>query len=141
MLLNNLSCLSSTLSFAFARQVVAACYYADSSLVTDLDYQPCNSASGPTSMCCATNRTNAPGTGRDVRDSCLPNGLCQNVYVDSQGREHYDYFRDSCSSPDWKGCLMNVCETASVGTPRYISSKIDLLRAILRLGDLRESCT
>lgn len=140
MLLHNLSYLSSTLTFAFARQVAASCYYADNSLVTDRDYLPCNSASGTTSMCCATNRTSAPGTGRDVRDTCLPNGLCQNVYVDSQGREHYDYFRSSCSSSDWEGCLKNVCENASVGTPRYTSSKIGLPRAILRLGDLRESC-
>jgi hypothetical protein len=43
-------------------------------------FQPCTSG-GPLTICCATNRTRDPGgDARDgeVKDECLPNGLCQN---------------------------------------------------------------
>jgi hypothetical protein len=43
-------------------------------------FQPCTSG-GPSTICCATNRTREPGgDARDgeVKDECLSNGLCQN---------------------------------------------------------------
>jgi hypothetical protein len=42
--------------------------------------QPCTSG-GPSTICCATNRTNSAGgdiKNGDTKDECLANGLCQN---------------------------------------------------------------
>ncbi|RAO70580.1 uncharacterized protein BHQ10_006592 [Talaromyces amestolkiae] len=68
-------------------------------------------------MCCGTNRSNPSGGSRDngfTADTCLENGLCQNVWQtrDDNGTtvENVGYFRDQCTSTDWEngGCL-NIC--------------------------------
>jgi hypothetical protein len=46
-------------------------------------FQPCTSG-GPLTVCCATNRTGEPGgdaRNGEVKDECLPNGLCQNLRI------------------------------------------------------------
>src|ERR1700753_1618178 len=72
-----------------------SCYGPDGSQVTP-EFEPCNSAQGADSMCCATNRDPSGGLMNDV---CLSNGLCQ--YNGTQ------YFRDFCTDPTWKSpfCL------------------------------------
>ena len=86
--------------------VRADCYTFNGTLNPDPDYQPCDSIEGSTSMCCATNRT----TDGNV-DVCLPNGLCQNFGLDSEGNKIPDtnggYWRETCSDQSWKSpyCL------------------------------------
>lgn len=78
---------------------------------------PCNLIDGLVSNCCATNRTIPYGEGSSDlnppddekgRDKCLANGLCQYAAPDTEGNLQVSYFRNGCSSQDWKGCV-NVC--------------------------------
>lgn len=100
-------------------KIRATCYGLDHRPLEGTDayiYQPCNSIVGSVSMCCATNRTNVPGgavynmsnsdQGWDgnPKDTCLPNGLCQNIKT-INGVVTYGYWRDFCSSENWEGCL------------------------------------
>ena len=91
------------------------CYYPDRFSVdpSDLSTQPCKYSNGGTYMCCATNRTNPFGGNISVgltADHCLPNGLCLNSIINSDGSHTLTYWRDTCTASDWStgGCL-NVC--------------------------------
>jgi hypothetical protein len=95
--------------------VKATCYMPNGKLRQSKEYQPCNQ--NTVSMCCATNRTNPPSGSSAfgyTQDTCLPNGLCESV-VTIGGVLMTSYFRESCSSPDFKsaGCL-NVCVSGAV---------------------------
>jgi hypothetical protein len=84
-------------------------------------------------MCCATNRTIPAGTLTDgvaVRDTCLPNGLCQsNFYYAAQSQFIYEYYREACSSPTWDGCLKDVCQGTQGGEGVRSSSQIHIFLA------------
>ncbi|KAF2098564.1 hypothetical protein NA57DRAFT_75804 [Rhizodiscina lignyota] len=93
---------------------VPICYAPDNTIQNNLEQLPCNQVLGTTSMCCATNRTVAPGEGDNAfnksRDICLPNGLCQFIYRNESG-QFVQYARNGCSAKDWDGCLNQLCGT------------------------------
>jgi len=94
---------SLTLFFAaiFATRTTHAqgtCYFANGTALPNIpgynEYEPCTS--GPSTICCGTNRALPAGVSRTpgsfVRDECLPNGLCQNRYLDpNNGTEKISY--------------------------------------------------
>src|SRR5438046_3498409 len=94
----------SLLQSILIHDVLADCYWPDGSLNADSASKPCNAIKGQVSMCCATNRTSDA-------DTCLANGLCQNISPNGQNTG-YDLllWRESCSDPTWKSpyCL-NLC--------------------------------
>ena len=81
-------------------------------------------------MCCATNRTSDA-------DTCLANGLCQNISPSGQNTG-YDLllWRESCSDPTWKSpyCL-NLC-TQGHGESVGIRSKLCLHRRYCGVGQV-----
>ena len=120
---------------------LAVCYYPNGYSESDSAYQPCVAYSGTTSMCCGTNRSNPSGGSRNngfTADTCLENGLCQNVWqtTDDNGTtvENVGYFRDQCTSTNWEngGCL-NIC-TAETVCPSKLKKegalKVDLVLMI-----------
>ena len=106
---------------SFARVISAVCYDINGTLVTTADYVPCNSISGTISMCCALNRgSSSPFTP----DTCLPNGLCQNVFTNqTTNKPDTNYWREYCSDPGWNSqyCLPAACTTPSVSTVFHCS--------------------
>lgn len=81
-------------------QSTGTCYFANgTALPTTPDYnqyEPCTT--GPTSICCGTNRALPPGALRDgtaggTRDECMPNGLCRNRHLkpENNGVESVSY--------------------------------------------------
>lgn len=95
---------------------IATCYTPDGNEVEGYDIAPCsNDPSDPLShICCMTNRTKAPGTSTnasDIRDTCLPNGLCQNESLLEDGSVYLQWGRNWCTNSDWSTgqCLDNVC--------------------------------
>ncbi|KAH7085887.1 hypothetical protein BKA63DRAFT_28431 [Paraphoma chrysanthemicola] len=108
------------LAALFAAQHVYAqgkCYNIDGKLLPNDPvfynmFQPCTSG-GPSTICCATNRSNQPGgdaANGDTQDECLSNGLCQNR-VTKNGVESTKYFLNFCTNSNLSSsdCL-NVCE-------------------------------
>ncbi|KAF2828324.1 hypothetical protein CC86DRAFT_454161 [Ophiobolus disseminans] len=102
-----------------AKTSYAQCYFANGTALPNSPdysaYEPC--ASGPTTTCCGTNRALPPGAVRDgsagfTRDECMPNGLCQNRYIDPKNNqtEKISYWADFCTDKNVasKNCL-NVC--------------------------------
>lgn len=99
---------------AFAKVILAVCYDIHDNVITSPDYLPCNSISGTISMCCATNR--GPSNVYPP-DTCLPNGLCQNIFSNlTTGKPDTNYWREGCSSSGWSGqyCLSGVCASTNV---------------------------
>jgi hypothetical protein len=103
----------------------ATCYTPDGSAVPGDAVAPCSSdPSNPLShVCCMVNRPKAPGTSTnasEVRDACLPNGLCQNESLLEDGSVFLQWGRNWCTSRDWSTgqCLDNVCTSTAddVGT-------------------------
>ncbi|KAF2011214.1 hypothetical protein BU24DRAFT_426298 [Aaosphaeria arxii CBS 175.79] len=99
-------------SVAFVNTAQATCF-APSGTEASLDFQPCPELD---SICCALNRTNAPG--KDVkdgftRDICLSSGLCLSTMVEN-GVNKTSYWRPFCTEKDWNNneCL-NVCTTGA----------------------------
>ncbi|KAJ8101651.1 hypothetical protein POJ06DRAFT_68752 [Lipomyces tetrasporus] len=97
----------------------AVCYYPNGLSESDPAYQPCNQIQSSVSMCCATSRTNPPSgpfANGLTADTCLPNGMCQNIVQwtspGGQVTYNYSYFRDQCTDAQWSSnkCL-NVCRT------------------------------
>jgi hypothetical protein len=99
------------------RVVSATCYDINFNLNTHPDAQPCNNIVGRISMCCDTNRSTSdlPYTP----DSCLPNGLCKNVYTNSANGRSTKYWREGCSDMGWNSqyCLKGICTSSSVSNP------------------------
>jgi hypothetical protein len=95
------------------KSTIAACYFPNGTRQTSFEYLPCSSVQDEVSMCCALNRTNPSGTSVETgftRDICLPNGVCQNNYVDVDNVLKTSYWRETCSSPGWgTGCLEDIC--------------------------------
>src|ERR1700689_197684 len=92
----------------------STCYNLTGDVVDGEEFQPCDLGTGKASMCCATNRTSKSGAdtrGQLKNDICLDNGLCEYVFLDSNGDEQYQYYRDFCSSQTWDGCLNDVCNS------------------------------
>jgi hypothetical protein len=97
--------------------VRATCYWPPGNETYDRDlyeHQPCsNDTTSPLStICCALNRTNISGgdklNGR-TNDECLPNGICRNRVLD-HGTMQISYWRETCTSKDWKtGLCLDVC--------------------------------
>jgi len=84
--------------FATRTTHAQSCYFANGTVLPNTpgynEYEPCTS--GPSTICCGTNRALPPGVSRTpgsfVRDECLPNGLCQNRYLDpNNGTEKISY--------------------------------------------------
>lgn len=52
-----------------------------------------------------------------AQETCLPNGLCENVQIDN-GTTTYTYFREGCTDPSWNSpsCLtpLNTCPNVRV---------------------------
>ena len=92
----------------YCSRIFAQCYHPNGDLVTSTDYQPCNSALGLASMCCATNRT-------QNADICLPSGLCQN-YAENNANNGIItlLWRESCTDQHWQSnfCL-KLCITGA----------------------------
>ncbi|KAH7413984.1 hypothetical protein DE146DRAFT_762503 [Phaeosphaeria sp. MPI-PUGE-AT-0046c] len=77
-------------------------------------FAPCTSG-GPSTVCCATNRTGEPGgdvKNGEVKDECLPNGLCQNRRV-RNGVEGSAFFANFCTDPSYPSskCL-DICASS-----------------------------
>lgn len=91
--------------------VASSCFFPNGTLQTDPVYQPCTNIAGAFSMCCATNRTKN-------QDTCLANGLCQNV-VQNSGNTGFvpSFYRDTCTDKTWQSpqCLA-ICDTGSGGS-------------------------
>ncbi|KAF2029435.1 hypothetical protein EK21DRAFT_21917, partial [Setomelanomma holmii] len=68
---------------------------------------------GPSSICCATNRTNSAGgdaANGDTKDECLANGLCQNR-VTKNGVETTKFFANFCTNSNFtSGNCLDICE-------------------------------
>src|SRR5690242_11383979 len=69
------------------------CRFGNGTLLPDVPewniYQPCPSADGPSTICCAINRDQPPWGNISLgytRDECLPNGLCQNRITTNEGQ-------------------------------------------------------
>ena len=90
------------------RRSAAQCFNLDGSQVTEPDFVPCNPTPGAISMCCALNRRAA----NEPREVCTANGLCQSTGVDAQNVRRDRFVRESCTRPDWAGCLRDVCPRA-----------------------------
>lgn len=107
--------LLSLLSLLATLQLGAAlCYNITSVLVTSNEVQQCNNIQGATLMCCATNRGSSSSF---TADTCLPNGLCQNVFTNQTTKKpDTNYWRESCSDSGWnsKFCLKDICWGQSV---------------------------
>ncbi|KAL5461636.1 hypothetical protein PMIN06_002129 [Paraphaeosphaeria minitans] len=108
----------------------ATCYTPDGNAVQGDDIAPCsNDPSDPLShICCITNRPKAPGTSinaSEIRDTCLPNGLCQNESLLKDGSVYLQWGRNWCTNPDWSTgqCLDDVCT-------RTAGNKSGLVRVI-----------
>lgn len=86
----------------FAQQT--QCYDPFGAIVPNTDFVPCPNST----ICCALNRPDPPGSDGDARDVCLPNGLCLDFRSD--GREEDRYYRNYCTLQEWRdgGCL-NLC--------------------------------
>ena len=98
----------------FATVVSALCYDINGGLITHTDFLPCNSISGTISMCCATNR--GPSSSL-TPDTCLPNGLCQNIFTNETTlKPDVNYWREGCSDSTWNSqyCLKGICASSSV---------------------------
>jgi hypothetical protein len=87
----------------------ADCFHPNGTRTTDLLHRPCsNDPSNPLSLiCCALARPNpAGGLESDgvTSDVCLPNGICMNQKQPQENdtRLHTEYFREECTSKDWK---------------------------------------
>lgn len=102
--------------------VSSLCYTPGGKQQATLEYQACPYSNGVASMCCATNRTNPSGGNLSeayTADSCLSNGLCQNVgeKTDDQGNTTtlVTYWREMCTISNWSvgGCL-SICTDSSV---------------------------
>jgi len=97
--------------------VSATCYWPPGNETYDRDlyeHRPCsNDTTSPlNTICCALNRTNISGgdklNGR-TNDECLPNGICRNRVLD-HGTMQTSYWRETCTSKDWKtGLCLDVC--------------------------------
>ncbi|KAF2440204.1 hypothetical protein P171DRAFT_435971 [Karstenula rhodostoma CBS 690.94] len=101
---------------SYATLATATCYTPDGNEVTGDDIAPCSSdPSDPLShICCITNRPKASGTSTnasEIRDTCLPNGLCQNESLLEDGSVYLQWGRNWCTHRDWSTgqCLDNVC--------------------------------
>ncbi|KAG9233947.1 hypothetical protein BJ875DRAFT_29603 [Amylocarpus encephaloides] len=95
-----------------ARVAFAACYDIYGSLVSSTDVTTCNSISGLVSMCCATNRGSSSVF---TPDTCLPNGLCQNIFVNQTTKKpDTNYWREGCSDQSGSSqfCL-RACSSSS----------------------------
>jgi hypothetical protein len=107
----------------YARVASAACYNINGNIVTDPDAVPCGS--GSISMCCDSNRgASSPYTP----DTCLPNGLCQNIFTNlTTNKPDTNYWREGCSDSGWNSryCLTGVCTGSSV---RILSSFLSNLQ-------------
>ncbi|OAG02002.1 uncharacterized protein CC84DRAFT_1208143 [Paraphaeosphaeria sporulosa] len=110
--------------------VIATCYTPDGNAVQEDDVAPCsNDPSDPLShICCITNRPKASGTSTnasEIRDTCLPNGLCQNESLLEDGSIYLQWGRNWCTNPDWSTgqCLDDVCT-------RTAGEKAGLVRVI-----------
>jgi hypothetical protein len=104
---------------ALATVISARCYDISGSLVTSDDTLPCNSISGTISMCCATNRGPSDSF---TADTCLPNGLCQNIFTNlTTGKPDTNYWREGCSDSEWdhQYCLKGICDSSLVGIISY----------------------
>jgi len=111
-------------ALAYLTSIVSAkCYAPDGHEITRPEAGPCSDdPNDPLSnICCNVNRKYAPGTFKDaaqVRDTCLPNGMCQNWSLDSEGNDFYQWGRDYCTESDWNsGKCLNVC-TQTAGDVR-----------------------
>jgi len=117
---------------AFARLISANCYNINGNIVTSSDVVPCNNIAGMISMCCATNRgTSSPYTP----DTCLPNGLCQNLFTNqTTGKPDTNYWREGCSDSGWNNqfCLEGICSSSSVST---VSQFSQMLRTRTRVNE------
>ncbi|KAF2833468.1 hypothetical protein CC86DRAFT_311307 [Ophiobolus disseminans] len=74
-------------------------------------FRPCT-FNGPSTTCCALNRSVPPGgdpAKGNVQDECLPNGLCQNRYM-KNGTETIEFFTNFCADSNFLGpnCL-SIC--------------------------------
>ncbi|KAJ4983949.1 hypothetical protein SVAN01_10570 [Stagonosporopsis vannaccii] len=100
------------------------CRFGNGTLLPDVPewniYQPCPSADGPPTICCATNRDNPPWGNISLgytRDECLPNGLCQNRITTNEGQPVTTWFVDYCTEygqADSAAKCLNICPTASL---------------------------
>lgn len=91
----------------------ASCYNIHNALISNSDYQPCNNAVGSVSMCCGTNRGSKSAA---TPDTCLQNGLCQNIATDQRsGNPSTSYWREGCSDKTWNSpyCLKGICTSVS----------------------------
>ncbi|KAF1968018.1 hypothetical protein BU23DRAFT_558867 [Bimuria novae-zelandiae CBS 107.79] len=114
------------LAFVFLVQcvvfVTATCYAPDGSERTGGDIGPCsNDLSDPLSrICCNVNRPKAPGTSTnasEIRDTCLPNGLCENLSLLKDGSLYLQWGRNFCTSRDWSTgqCMDGICTNTVKG--------------------------
>lgn len=107
--------------------VTATCYAPDGTVVTTSDVAPCSSdPSDPLShVCCNLNRPKAPGTSTnasEIRDTCLPNGLCQNESLLKDGSTYMQWGRNFCTNRDWStGQCLDACTTNDVGIINNVS--------------------
>jgi len=108
-------------------RAAAQCFNLDGSQVTGPAFVPCNPTPGAVSMCCALRSANARP------EVCTSNGLCQSTVVDAQNVRRDRFVRESCSRPDWAGCLRDVC-------PRFASVSVALARPGRRIAWGRPSC-
>lgn len=119
----------------------ATCYAPDGGERTSNDIAPCSDdPSDPLShVCCNMNRPKAPGTSTnasEIRDTCLPNGLCQNESLLKDGSVYLQWGRNFCTQRDWTTgqCLDNVCTNTAQGV-RTVSNTIS---PSVRLTDPRK---
>lgn len=100
----------------FVKAISAVCYKTDGSLISDTEYVPCNSITGTISMCCGTNRgSSSPYTA----DTCLSNGLCQNIFTNlTTNKPDINYWREGCSDKNWNNqtCLSDICLSVSINS-------------------------
>ena len=100
----------------FLQVALCECYMSNGTLIDSTEYQPCSSTSTVADLdriCCALNRSNAPGGDWSdglTKDTCLPNGICQNNHT-ANGEVETLYFREQCTEQDWtSGKCLDICE-------------------------------
>lgn len=97
-------------------QALCACYNPDGTItkMTDMISCPRSDTFQLDTLCCGLGRENPYGGEKSIgatRDDCLPNGLCENAWVD-KGVPKRSWWRGFCTDKNWNNetCLA-VCTT------------------------------
>lgn len=114
---------SLTVILSVIRPSLSTCYLRNGTDVNSSDYQPCDNRPGAVSMCCAT------GRAINMRDLCLPSGLCAGGPDADTGARVI--WRESCTDPTWQHpACQKICDQG--GESRHLMELCGTLSKVCR---------